>query len=578
MSIIKLSNVSKSYGDTKVLDKVSFDINEGDKVGIIGPNGSGKSTLVKIIMGIEDPDSGKVEVSSKVATGYLKQATDYSVSDFVNMSLDKEEISNFLRLMGNLHLDKNIDFTDERLENLSGGEKTKIAISSILAIQPNLLLLDEPTNHVDLESVSWLINVIKDYSGTVLVVSHDRYFLNEVVNKILEVKDGKVSEYFGNYDSYEREKEAELENLKDKYELQQKQDKKILKEIRNLNEWSKKGEREAGRQGGSPSDAKIKGVKTNAQRKAAKAARAAESKKNRLEQMRSDYIEKPKEDKEIKFNFMGEASGAETLIRVSDLTKSFGDKTIFFSVNLTINRGEKIGLIGPNGSGKSTFIKILMGKLKPDTGEVWKTPSLKTAYMSQHVFDLDGDKTIFEMANRYDNEKKQFFFSNLVNMGLGRDLFNHKIKTLSLGQQMRLKLVQIIINDYNLLILDEPTNHLDLPNKIELEKALMRFPGSIVMASHDKYILSKVTNKVFIFENKKITRLEDGYKEYIDKGKDKITNQSNLDTSLSLSEKLRKLEDEMADPSKTAEEIEKILNIYYELSAKPSFQKKHSKR
>ena len=219
-----------------------------------------------------------------------------------------------------------------------------------------------------------------------------------------------------------------------------------------------------------------------------------------------------------------------------------------------------------------------MGGLKLDNGDVWKTPSLKIAYMSQDVFDLDGDKTIFEMANRYDNEKKQFFFSNLVNMGLNRNLFNHKIKTLSLGQQMRLKLVQIIINDYNLLILDEPTNHLDLPNKIELEKALMRFPGSIVMASHDKYILSKVTNKVFIFENKKITRLEDGYKEYIDKGKDKITNQSNLDTSLSLSEKLRKLEDEMADPSKTAEEIEKILNIYYELSAEPMMQKKHSKR
>lgn len=235
--------------------------------------------------------------------------------------------------------------------------------------------------------------------------------------------------------------------------------------------------------------------------------------------MRSDYIEKPKEDKEIKFNFMGEASGAETLIRVSDLTKSFGDKTIFSSVNLTINRGEKIGLIGPNGSGKSTFIKILMGKLKPDTGEVWKTPSLKTAYMSQDVFDLDGEMTISSMASEYETEKRQFFFSNLVNMGLNRDLFNHKIKTLSLGQQMRIKLVQIIVNDYNLLILDEPTNHLDLPNKIELERALMSFPGSIVMASHDRYMLSKVTNKVFIFENEKITRLEDGYKEYMENRK-----------------------------------------------------------
>ena len=520
MPVIKLSNVIKSYGDTKVLDKVSFDINEGDKVGIIGPNGSGKSTLIKLIMGIENPDSGKVEVSSKVVTSYLKQATDYSASDFIDMSLDKEEISNFLRLMGNLHLDKDIDFTDERLENLSGGEKTKIAISWVLASHPNLLLLDEPTNHVDLESVSWLINVIKEYPGTVLVVSHDRYFLNEVASKILEVKDGKVKEYFGNYDSYEREKEAELESLKDKYELQQKQDKKILKEIRNLNEWSKKGEREAGRQGGSPSDARAKGVKDYHQTKAARVARSAKNKKSRLEQMRSDYIEKPKEDKEIKFNFMGEASGADTLIRVSDLAKSFGDKTIFSSVNLTINRGEKIGLIGPNGSGKSTFIKILMGELKPDNGEIWKTPSLKIAYMSQDVFDLDGEKTTFEMANRYDNEKKQFFFSNLVNMGFNRDLFNHKIKTLSLGQQMRIKLVQIIINDYNLLILDEPTNHLDLPNKVELEKALMRFPGSIVMASHDKYILSKVTNKVFIFSDGTIRRYEDSYKEYIEKHKD----------------------------------------------------------
>ena len=235
--------------------------------------------------------------------------------------------------------------------------------------------------------------------------------------------------------------------------------------------------------------------------------------------MRSDYIEKPKEDKEIKFNFMGAASGADTLIRVSDLAKSFGDKTIFSSVNLTINRGEKIGLIGPNGSGKSTFIKILMGRVKPDTGEVWKTPSHKAAYMSQDVFDLDGEMTIFSMASEYETEKRQFFFSNLVNMGLNRDLFNHKIKTLSLGQQMRIKLVQIIVNDYNLLILDEPTNHLDLPNKIELERALMSFPGSIVMASHDRYMLSKVTNKVFIFENEKITRLEDGYKEYMENRK-----------------------------------------------------------
>lgn len=565
MSIIKLNNISKSYGNQDVLKNIQLDVSSGEKIGVVGVNGSGKSTLMKIIMGEEVADQGKVEISNNAHIGYLKQATEYSLQDFIDMSSDKTNVSDFLKLSNELQIDSSIDFDDERLQNLSGGEKTKMALSSILASHPSVLLLDEPTNHVDIESVEWLIDRINNYQGAVLVVSHDRYFLNQTVQKILEIEDGKLKVYYGNYDEYQKQKEQEMEALRTKYEAQQKQDKKIQREINQLKQWSEKGEREAGKQGGSRSDAKVKGVKTNAQRKAAKVGRNAESKKSRLEQMRKDYIEKPKEEKEIKFDFQGHSSGANALIRITDLKKSFGDKIIFDDVNLVISNDEKIGLIGPNGSGKSTFIKILMGKEKADKGEVWTTSSLKVAYMSQDVFDLEEDKTIFEMGNQYNSEIKQFFFSNLVNMGFNRDLFRNKISTLSLGQRMRIKLAQIIVNDYNLLILDEPTNHLDLANKIELENALINFPGAIVIASHDKYLLSKVTNKVFIFEDEKIIRREDSYAEYMEKEQSKGHQSKQNSEPQSIQDRLRSIEDQMANPSTTPEEIEKLLEVYYEL-------------
>lgn len=293
-----------------------------------------------------------------------------------------------------------------------------------------------------------------------------------------------------------------------------KNDKKIQKEIRMLNFWSEKGEREAGKQGGNPSDARVKGVKDYHQRKAAKLARSAKNKKTRLEQKRLNYLEKPIKDKEIKFTFKGYNNNNHLIIKTNDLAKSFGDNLIFSDVNINVNGGEKIGLIGANGSGKTTFIKILLNKESPNKGSIWKSPSLKIAYMSQDVFDLNNEKSILELAYYYDNNTKQLFFSNLVNMGIKRNLFNNKIKSLSLGERMKIKLAQIVINDYNLLILDEPTNHLDLESKIVLEKALMNFKGTIVIASHDRYLLSKVTNKVFIFKNKQIVRSEYSYKEY----------------------------------------------------------------
>lgn len=405
MEKIKISNLTKSYNDNIVLNNISLSINENEKIGIIGKNGSGKSTLIKIICGEIDDYTGSVKVGSG-STLYLKQITEYKTEDFISMCSSKEDISSFLKLNSEFKIDKDINFTKERLESLSGGEKTKIALSYILSKNPSLLILDEPTNHVDIEGSDYLINLINKYTGTLIVVSHDRYFLNKTVNKLIEIDKGKVTVYNGDYDYYKSEKEKNLELQMERYNEEQKLDKKINNEIRKLNVWSNKGEREAGRQGGMRSDSKIKGVKTNAQRKAAKLSSSAENKKKRLEKLREDFIDKPIIDKKIKYFFKGYNLKANSLIKVDSLSKKYDDKLIFKSSSFDINSNDKIGLIGPNGCGKTTLIKILTDNIKPTAGTIWKTPSLKMAYMSQDVFDIKEDITINEFASRFDSSKR----------------------------------------------------------------------------------------------------------------------------------------------------------------------------
>ena len=506
MSVIKFKNVNKSYGDINALKNITFDINEGDKVGIIGKNGAGKSTLINIISGNEKADSGNVIIDKNIKIGYLKQSTDYDLTNLIK----NENIADFMKI--NSYFDIKGELS---LKNLSGGEKTKLALASVLAQKPALLLLDEPTNHADIKAIRWIIKEINRYKGTVLIVSHDRYFLNKTVFKIIELSHHEAKVYEGNYDSYEISKSKELKQNYKQYISEQKEDKKIQKEIRKLNSWSEKGERDANRQGGSITDAMSAGMKDYHQKRAAKLAKNAKNKKTRLQQKRKNYIAKPVQDKPVKFNFKGYNTSNNLIIEVKDLAKSFNNHLIFSHVNLNIYGGEKIGLIGDNGTGKTTFIKLLLDKDLKDKGKIWKSSSLKIAYMSQDVTDLDNKKTILQLANEYDVSTKELFLSNLINMGIKRIMLKKKVKDLSLGQKMKIKLVQIIIDDYNLLILDEPTNHLDLENKKVLENALINYKGTVIIASHDQYLLSKVTNKVFIFEDYKIKKSEYGYSEYI---------------------------------------------------------------
>ena len=243
------------------------------------------------------------------------------------------------------------------------------------------------------------------------------------------------------------------------------------------------------------------------------------------------------------------------MIELKNVCYAYGNEIALRYINLNIQKGESVIIQGPNGCGKSTLIKIINGEIESSTGSIWKTPSLKMAYMSQDVFDIDDSLTINEFASRFDANKKQFFFSNLVNMGVDRSIFKNKISSLSLGQRMKIKLVQIILEEYNLLVLDEPTNHLDLENKIELENALITFPGSILIATHDRYLLKNLTNSLIVFENKEVKKIDKGYSEYFD---DKMTNEKDND----ISDRKKYLEEMMARSDISEEEMGKLLKEY----------------
>ena len=500
--MLELQCVEKSYADKILFKDVNLTIYDGERVGIVGENGSGKTTLMRILCKDEVPDAGEVNITFK-SIGYLKQITDYSAEDFYNISQDSEFIKEFMLIKSKLHIDEDIDFTPECLANLSGGEKTKLMLAKVMCKTPDILFLDEPTNHLDIKGVEWLIMALNEYNGTVVVISHDRYFLNNVVNRIIEIENEQLHEYYGNYDDYENQKQKELTLLKEKYQSQVALEKKIDRQIKQLNDWSKKAEKDSRRQGGMMSDSRIKGAQTKAQVSAAKLAGMAKAKASRLEQEKQGFIEKPYESGQVFYKLEAQTVGSKVLIKAEDLTKSFGAKLLFKDVNFIILAGEKVALVGPNGCGKSTLIKMIIGE-EDYQGAIWKAPSLKIAYLTQDVLDLDQNKTVMEISQNGDREYRTKFLTNLANMNMNRQVYNRKISTLSMGERMRIKMNEIILSDFNFLILDEPTNHLDLPNRIFMEQILKDYKGALLLVSHDKTFCENICSKKLVFENKSI--------------------------------------------------------------------------
>ncbi|MBU9713129.1 ribosomal protection-like ABC-F family protein [Evansella tamaricis] len=507
MTIIQVRNVDKSYGDKQIFKSMSFDIKKGEKIGLVGWNGTGKTTLVKLLMGFLHPDKGTVKmVSLNRQIGYLPQSTDYTIDYHI-----KHKNGSLLHQTSELGLEKIYDWEDIRFDHLSGGEKLKLSLAEIWEGQPSILILDEPTNHLDLQGINWLIEKINSFEGSAIIISHDRYFLDKIVSKIMEIEDFNVKEYKGNYTTYQELKKMEREKHRRDYEKQQNKISLIYEQIATLKQWSTKGHREAGKTGVSLES----GIKEYGRVQAKKKDKQIKSKLNRLElQLSQDEVEKPKDETSISFQFEADGKRGKRILEAQNVSKTFGQKILFQSSYFYVKQGEKIGLFGSNGAGKTTFIKMLLGQEEVSSGKLWKSESLKIAYLSQDVNDLPVQKSALEFLDIPERERISKARTILANMGLKNKQLSEPMETLSLGQRTRVKLVYMILQDYDVLILDEPTNHLDLPSREQLEETLKYYTGTLIIVSHDHYFMEKLCDKLLIIENKEIKRIEMGLKEY----------------------------------------------------------------
>jgi macrolide transport system ATP-binding/permease protein len=513
MTIMKIRGIQKSFNEKQILKNADLDIKQDSRIGLVGNNGAGKTTLANLIYGRIAPDQGTIETFNRsVNIGYLKQSTEYSINELEDTYSLAE--NGLFQLSSKLGLNKEVDWSNPDWGKLSGGEKLKISLASVWASRPELLILDEPTNHLDLQGVEWLINELKAFKGAVIIISHDRYFLDRTVTEIIEIEAGSTNLFKGNYSSYRSEKEKLYEIQLHQYEIQQKHKQQIEQQMANLKSWSEKAHRDSTKQGTSSERRQI-GYKEYHRMKAKKMDNQIKSKMKRLNQeLEKNEVKAPKEEAQVRFEFQHSRKKGKRILEASELSKSFGSRCLFEKSHFYMNHGERIALLGKNGSGKTTLIKVLLGEEPATSGEVWVSETIRVGYLSQDVSDLPPFKTALEYTGLTDRESIGKARTIFANIGLTEEKLIVPISQLSLGERTRVKLVMMLLGEIDLLILDEPTNHLDLASRESLEKTLLNFQGSILVVSHDVYFQEKISNKLLLIDNGKIYRKEFGMKEF----------------------------------------------------------------
>lgn len=491
--MIQLKNLIKDFGTKNILNNISKTIYDGEKIGIIGANGQGKSTLLDIITKQIPPDSGEVVFLGNFAM--LRQSSDFDTTELEKFIQDTGFANEFFKWLKRFGF--KAEFNIDDFDKLSCGEKTKLALSIAFAQNPDWLVLDEPTNHLDFEAKQLLIQSINKFAGTILIVSHDKNFLNNTVHKIWELKNGALEEFYGNYDDYlEQKRKKDLEIARN-YEKHKKEMADIERQIdiyqRALEISDKK----------TRNGAKRTCSTTTQSERATSLSRFASNRVSKLRQKLNEDVEKPDKEIKIKYSLTKENLKSKYAIIAENLGKRFGDRVLFENANFMIESGDKVALIGNNGYGKTTLINMILGK-EDFEGNLRITPSLKIAVMSQDVYDLNENTTINEMSALVDKAYRTAFITNLCNMNIDKSRFNTKVKYLSSGEKMRLKLCELILSDANMIILDEPTNHLDILNKDYLELVLRDFVGTLLIVSHDKDFLEHTTNKILKITDKQI--------------------------------------------------------------------------
>lgn len=539
MIVLSCKGISKSYGITEVLKDITFSINEGDKVGIIGANGEGKSTLFKILTRELSQDDGEVFIDKNKSLGYLSQHLDLESCNSIydEMLLVFEDLQRFEKKIQDLEekmnepydeskadyhekiikdygtaqdlyenrggytykgeisrVVKGLGFTEDdfskEIHTLSGGQKTRVALCKLLLLKPEILLLDEPTNHLDLEAIEWLEEYLKTYKGTVIVISHDRFFLDSVTNNTFQVINGHVNCYNAPYTKALELMKKDYEAKLKAYNLQQEEIKRQEAVIEKLKSFNRE-----------------------------KSIKRAESREKMLEKI--ERIDAPdKEKKASRINFETMVKSGYDVLHVEKLSKSYGDKKLFTNLSFDLKRGEKVALIGENGRGKTTFFKIIMDKIESDSGSKVLGANVNLGYYDQEQSNLNLDKTIIdevwdEFPELTTTELRNYLGSFLFR---GDDVFK-EINKLSGGERCRINLLKLMLSKSNLLLLDEPTNHLDIPSREALEEAILTYDGTLIVISHDRYFLNKVINRILELEENGVNEYLGNYNYYVEKKK-----------------------------------------------------------
>ena len=553
--ILSCNNISKSFGTDVIIKSCSFNIEDHEKAAIVGINGAGKSTLLKIITGIEPADTGLVTLAKDKTLGYLSQQqnlnSDNTIYDellsvkqyILDMEAQLRSIENQMKSADDTALEtlmkkysdlnhefelnngyaykseitgvlKGLGFAEEdftlNVNTLSGGQKTRVALGRLLLSKPDIILLDEPTNHLDMESISWLENYLLNYSGAVLIVAHDRYFLDKIVSKIIELDNGNATVFSGNYTDY-ASKKAILRNMQLKEYLNQQREIKHQEEV-------------------------ITKLKQFNREKSIKRAESREKMLNKMEFVDKPEILNDKMDIKLEPNVI---SGNDVLT-VDNLTKGFDGTVLFDNICFQIKRGERVALIGSNGTGKTTILKLINGIIPADSGSIYLGAKVKIGYYDQEHHVLDPDKTIFdEIRDAYPdlnntqirNTLAAFLFTN-------EDVFKY-IKDLSGGERGRVSLAKLMLSNANFLILDEPTNHLDITSKEILENALNSYTGTVLFVSHDRYFINSTATRIIELANKTVVNYIGNYDYYLEKkdilGAKPITNNISKSSSSAIS-------------------------------------------
>lgn len=534
MILISVQNVQKNFGAHEVLRDVTFSLQKGEKMGLVGVNGCGKTTLMRMITGELQPEAGMIHKSKDLRIGYLAQVDDIALSDTVWGALlrvfepiiamerrllelegeladsadDAERAvrlsgeyqrllerfnqmegyayeGEMLRVLGGLGLKP--EMHERLVGTLSGGERTRLSLAKLLLQKPDVILMDEPTNHLDLEAIEWLQNYLTDYKGSLLLISHDRYFLDRVCTSMGELLGGRMIKFTGNYTEYMRKRTADFETRMKAYNLQQKEierERAIIERYRSFN-------RE-------------------------KSIKAAESRQKRLDKL--ERLEKPVEESQVRFSFDVRRRSGEEALEVKSLQKSFEGKTVFENVSFRLRTGDRVALIGPNGVGKSTLFKILMSRMTPDRGSVKYGTNIDVGYYDQHQQELNPGNTVLDEVWNSFPAMEQSKVRGALGLFLfsGDDVFE-TVGKLSGGERGRVALTKLMLKKDNLLLLDEPTNHLDMDSREVLEDALEEFPGTILAISHDRYFINRFANRVMVMNEDGVTEYLGNFDDYLEK-------------------------------------------------------------